>query len=283
MQHGQQETRDEEPARPSLIARETPEAARDTAEDAGLLATLAGEVRREGRWRAYRLALAVALGYAASLAGTAATEALGAPAGLVLIVGLVALAVRLAAPSRRYREMARRLAGWEDRRAVPELLGLLAIEQRAVRGPVVAALVRLLPELRATDAPLLTGSHHQRIAAILRARTSHRRWCGTDLKLAALRALEQVGDDRAAALVTELADGKVAGADPAVRAQAAASLPAVRTAWERRRLGRTLLRAAAAPPGAASLLRPAGPAGTPSGNLLRPGEPPRGGSQSDAG
>lgn len=132
-------------------------------------------------------------------------------------------------------------------------------------------LTHLLPRLKASDTAALTDGQR---TALGRTLTRHVR--NADYLVAALAALEQVGDERALPVVENLAAGRIPTAE-AKRVQAAAQecLPYLQTRSEQQRASQTLLRASAlsATP-SDTLLRPAqGALPTEPSELLRPGTP----------
>jgi hypothetical protein len=121
---------------------------------------------------------------------------------------------------------------------------------------VKRALIRLLPRLQSTDACLLLQRQRKALNQFLQFNESYGgadSYLLPDLKIAVLRALEQVGDETVLPTVEKLA--KSAG-NPTVRLAAQECLPFLQQRTEEARVQQTLLRASG--PGASPevLLRP---------------------------
>ncbi len=171
----------------------------------------------------------------------------------------------------RLKAMMNELAGADDLRVVGPLLEIASIEDGHANTMAAHLLTRLLPRLKASDTSLLTESQHAALG-----RTLTRNVKNADFLIAALAALEQVGDGRALPVVESLASGRVVTADPfRVRGAAQDCLPYLQTRYAQQQASQTLLRASAlseAPTD--TLLRPAqGVADTEPAELLRPGTP----------
>lgn len=85
----------------------------------------------------------------------------------------------------------------------PKYVGMLAvlspqIENNYTRECVDSALIRLLPWVKASHGPTFT---HEQMSAVIRLADHHR----PDMRIAALKALSQVGDDRAVWTVEQVA------------------------------------------------------------------------------
>ncbi|HLL80518.1 MAG TPA: hypothetical protein VKT25_13515, partial [Ktedonobacteraceae bacterium] len=100
-------------------------------------------------------------------------------------------------------------------------------------------LTGLLPRLQASDAILLTETQRAALGYALTSNVGDARFL-----IAALKALEQVGDSSALSVVEKLAAGRIRTADPK-RVQAAAQecLLFLRARYEQQRASETLLRA----------------------------------------
>lgn len=243
----------------------------------GLLVTLA---RENGRHRRRKRNVAVgAMFYAIAmfigliLANKA--NVVFQPAGVVFVL-IAAFAV-----TRKQKAAARALAHYDDVRGVgllTEVLGFKA--DRLLRADVEPALVRLLPRLQATDASLLSAEQRAVLNNILAGRSASSK--NTELTLAILRAMEQVGDEKALPVVTKLAaEGGCSAQSRAVVQNAAQEcLPYLQSRVESKRVGEQLLRASSGDAGATApeqLLRPASGTGeTPPEQLLRAGGSERG-------
>jgi len=117
--------------------------------------------------------------------------------------------------------------------------------------PLMHALTTMLPALKASDSALLTPSHRETLHRILTNSTR------TSLKLAVLKALEQVGDESAIPAVKRLAGMNVKNRwDAQLSATAEEVLPLLRARAESAKTSNVLLRSAEKP-GDSILLRPA--------------------------
>lgn len=172
----------------------------------------------------------------------------------------------------KLRGLMNALANVQDLRIAGPLLEIAAVEDGSARGLAMQILRHLLPRFRASDARLLTDNQH---TMLLRALT--RQDAALEFVLAALKALEQIGDLRALPVVESLATGRRVTADPK-RVQSAAQecLPYLLIRCEQQRASQTLLRASSSSSTpAADLLRPAhGTGDTSSTELLRAGLSP---------
>jgi len=149
----------------------------------------------------------------------------------------------------------------------PRAIGVLAVvaQERDVELSHLAqqALINLLPRVRASDAGFVDAEGMKALIELLREDYD-------ELRLALLKALEQIGDERAIPMVTDLRDAPRVNLD--VRQAAAECLPALENRVRIARESATLLRASSAlnPADArAALLRPAAGAPTATDNLLR--------------
>ncbi|HZP81684.1 MAG TPA: hypothetical protein VFB21_08610 [Chthonomonadaceae bacterium] len=176
--------------------------------------------------------------------------------GMDLVVLLSCLAYPVTAFQARKR-VAERLARFDDLRIVGPLAEMLEAPDMRARPDVVSALTTLLPRLQASDAALLDTEQR---ACLCRILTSSERAL-TDLKIAILRAFEQVGDSRALPLVERLAEGPGrTERQRRIRSAAKHCLPFLQERAAQEPFRQTLLRASLAA-GVASdtLLRPAAP------------------------
>lgn len=145
--------------------------------------------------------------------------------GLTYVPGFV-MAARFAS-SRRLRRAVNKLSGIDDLRAIGPLLDTLALQDRRTERSVRPALIRMLPRLRQSDSELLTERQKLALyksltnnkAELGRIRLENSRgfvlgavWSSParDYVLAALDAVEQIGDGRALPFVLKLADGRSA-------------------------------------------------------------------------
>ena len=122
------------------------------------------------------------------------------------------------------------------------------------------ALIPLLPQMKASDALLLTpAARHMLIAWIsLNNDDKFVVQCAVDLRLSVLKALEQVGDSGAIPVVERLANRRLlCSGDKEIRQAAIECLPMLRANCGDVETARTLLRASQAEPtDSATLLRP---------------------------
>ena len=162
------------------------------------------------------------------------------------------------------------LAEFDDKRAVGPLS--LALEFNDVEVVAVARekLVRLLPQLKASDAQLLDEEQRSILYKALHSKKHY-----AALRIAILNALQQVGDEKGLPHVQKLAKGEglTAQEEDILRA-AQECLPYLERRVDRLRASQTLLRASSASEAMTSspdmLLRPAMDVGaTPSEELLR--------------
>ena len=168
----------------------------------------------------------------------------------------------------------------------PLFAALQAPISRKQRDAIYAALTLLLPQMKASDTHFLTPAHRQTIHAWLNIGDVEfcviRRLNG--LRIAALKALEQVGDSGAIPIVERLANMRPRTTEKAKIKQAAIDcLPMLRANCGDVEAARTLLRASQAETtDPKTLLRPASGAGQTDGaELLRGTETP--GTRSGSG
>jgi hypothetical protein len=109
-----------------------------------------------------------------------------------------------------------------------------------IRVQVEQALIRELPKLKASDAPLLNEEQRYYLYQALTTRNN------TNLILAILKALEQVGDEKAIPFVERLAEGKANFKSQEVRKAAATCLPYLREQAAKQKEHQTLLRPSSA-------------------------------------
>jgi HEAT repeat protein len=153
----------------------------------------------------------------------------------------------------------------DDPRLVNEFAQCLQDRDRNVRSDAAYALKRLLPKLQAGDAESLSPESMDALIRVLGGRDR-------DLSIAILKALEQVGDERALPAVERLASRKGRGRDGHVYRAAEECLPALRQRAERSRQAHTLLRAADSVDDATVLLRPARAGVSTVERLVRPAD-----------
>jgi len=130
-----------------------------------------------------------------------------------------------------------RLTNLEDVRAVGPLADALAFTKNDWISQVEAALSSLLPLLRANDAPLLNTQQRTNLHRALSGKRKD--LC---LRLAILRAFEQVGDSRDVAAVEHLTSAKSRSENYAVYEAAVECMPYLHANIEREQANKTLLR-----------------------------------------
>lgn len=148
------------------------------------------------------------------------------------------------------------LAQFDDVRAVGPLVDSLKYQDRTVTKTAEAALTRVLPKLRASDAEMLNDNQRDALTGYLRLEKCAKQKA---LILAILKAYEQVGDGRALPFVRNLAAPDPAWmAFRAVTLAARECLPYLEARAEKERQAQTLLRAVENPVSDSEiLLRPA--------------------------
>ena len=132
-------------------------------------------------------------------------------------------------------------------KALEPLFAALKVVSRKQRPAIRDALTRLLPQLRANDAYLLTSNMRNRIRTWLgeQVNTDWNILCSDDLRIAALKALEQVGDTDDIPVVTRLANMHAQTSEQTRVKQAAIEcLPMLKAHCGETAAARTLLRAA---------------------------------------
>lgn len=160
-------------------------------------------------------------------------------------LGMVALALRFAfkKPNWNAEEMTR-VGGVQ---AVGTLLELLGTPKRPKQlKPLFVALIHLLPQMKASDARLLTAGQRKLLYALLKNGLNI--YAKPELlltyRLAILKALEQIGDADALPIVEHLANGKANTAPQKVlKAAAVECLPLLRANYSDVEATKTLLRA----------------------------------------
>jgi hypothetical protein len=150
-----------------------------------------------------------------------------------------------------------RLALINSVRAIPPLLDVIAAGGFTYSSPLHVALLRLIPLLTASDYDLIDSRQRIYLLRLLRMRVPWfmpgRSWFN-NLKIAILKALEQVGDENAIPVVQHLAANSK---NVKVRNAAIECLPFLQQKSLQVTPGRTLLRAAAQSEVEATLLRAA--------------------------
>lgn len=161
--------------------------------------------------------------------------------------------------------------------------GAYGTGDRQTREEAAEALIDLLPQLKASDSHLLDATHRDMLCQLLNIRVENplykdvselfrpSRNTAVDLRVATLRAFEQVGDSKALPVVERLAKEEVKSpGEKLIRDVARACLPALQQRVDQERQSKTLLRAADTTMSESdTLVRPAG-SQTVAETLLRP-------------
>ncbi len=165
-------------------------------------------------------------------------------------------------PKNGRRNVAKLISDTEDVRLLGTTLTMLhKSDDNEVRRLCVVTLKRLLPLVRADQANLLSPGQRE----ILLQQLKHP-YSDTILTLDVLKALQQIGDERAIPIVEELTiQPQFVPSDIALQVQNAAieCLPYLRISAERQKMASTLLRGSGEPVNPDILLRPAHPAQNP--------------------
>lgn len=154
------------------------------------------------------------------------------------------------AASRLHTNAASELAKYDDVRTVGLYVDLLDVQDRGLRTVARDTLARLLPQIQAGNANLLSDSQRQTLAqALLKGRNE-------PLSKAILQAFTQIGDTRVLPQVQRVADGKGDGSwSVDVRVAARDCLFALQLRQEQEQAAQTLLRASASAETPQELLR----------------------------
>jgi hypothetical protein len=192
----------------------------------------------------------------------------------VALIGVWATRLHRLTLTMRHRRIASELAALDDVSAVGSLADALVWPDATLRMGAMAALTRLLPRMRASDASNLTGTSRERLYGMLNQETAR---AHPDFVLSLLKALEQVGDLAALGPVERLAQARFRSARLRLVSEAAREcLPYLRAVAEKNQQSQILLRASCRPGGEeAALLRPAvGVIGSDPERLLRSASAP---------
>lgn len=191
--------------------------------------------------------------------------------GFLLIPQAAAILYCDARVSRLKRVLSKVIAR-DDLRITGPLLESTTADDVPTRQMAMRALSHLLRRFQASDAKHLTESQY-----LLLLHTLTRSKGDVEYFVSALRALEQIGDQRALSIVEGLAKGRRRTTNPRrVQAAAQACLPYLQIRCEQQRASQTLLRASAASATpSVDLLRPAhDTSATEISQLLHPGSNP---------
>ena len=188
-------------------------------------------------------------------------------------------------PRRRRRQLAKKIARLEDIRAVGPLINSLGCEDGIMHYIAIEGLIRLLPLLKASDAERITPQQRTILCQVLAQPADipmlntygyiFRRPDENDIRIrvAILKAFEQIGDQKVLPFVEALANGSARTAGQKQIKQAAEEcLPALHLRVSQMQSSQTLLRASqAADASPETLLRAAVGSETAPDQLLRPG------------
>jgi hypothetical protein len=203
---------------------------------------------------------------------------------LILVLGLVVSAYWRGI---RMRSAVRTLASKKDLSTVGSLVDVLLLDDGPNRNVASEALIEMLPRLQASDAHLLNAQHRDKLCRILStnvdnalykdvtailgpaslSKAANKR--AVDLRVAILRAFQQVGDSRGLPVVEKLATGRAkTPGHETVRNAAQDCLPYLRERVNVEMTGQGLLRVPLQP-GHTGLVRPAADPTGSSAQLLR--------------
>lgn len=223
--------------------------------------------KRRRRVMLYKVILSVWVGIMILMGVTGNAEHIGS------FTGMFGAFASLYAVSQQQKNAASELAKLRPKRAVGPLADALEYGDKSIRTLASSALQDILPQLQASDDHLLNVEQRGRLYNVLkRARFKQ----DALLMIAILKALEQIGDEKALPAVENLAKIESCnGMEPLVKEAAQECLPALTERVERQRRAQTLLRPAAAPDNPAELLLRPAPGAAPADpdRLLRPSQP----------
>jgi hypothetical protein len=222
--------------------------------------------KRKKRVKIFTAIISVWVGFMILMAITGNAEHIGS------FTGMFGAVSSLYYVSQQQKNAATELAKLRPKRAVGQLADALEYGDKNMRMLASSALQDILPQLQASDDHLLNDEQRNRLYNVLkRARFKQ----DGPLMVAILKALEQIGDEKALPMAENLSKIEPRnGMERSVKAAALECLPALTERVEKRRRAQTLLRPAAAPDNPAEvLLRPAHGAspGDPE-KLLRPSQ-----------
>lgn len=229
--------------------------------------------RRRKRW-----ALAIVVAYVVTMLTiiilTRKAELIGSVSSMSGVV------VSLMAISQAQKNAAKKLAEFDDIRAVGFLVEALYYQDPGVREAAADRLTTLLPRLQASDAGLMTEEQRTALYKAITMPPARRARSGDwAFVRAALRSLEQIGDERALPFVESLAGCTPRNAAQAEIVDAARECkPALLERIAQQRAAMSLLRPAHAPASSGDTLLRAtyGPGEADPALLLRPSEPDAG-------
>jgi hypothetical protein len=223
--------------------------------------------KRKKRVKIYTVIISVWVGFMILMAATGYADQIGS------FTGMFGAFASFYAVSQQQKNAATELAKLRPKRAVGQLADALEYGDKNMRMLASSALQDILPQLQASDDHLMNAEQRSKLYNVLkRARFKQ----DTLLMVAILKALEQIGDEKALPMVENLSKIEPRnGMERSVKAAALECLPALTERVEKQRRAQTLLRPAAAPDNPAEvLLRPVhGAAPGDPEKLLRPSQP----------
>jgi ABC-type multidrug transport system fused ATPase/permease subunit len=155
-----------------------------------------------------------------------------------------------AAMTQSHKNAALKLAEFDDLRSVGPLLDILDSDSEQVKQVATESLKRLLPRLQASDSSLLNDDQLRMLGKVLESKDA-------EFVCAALKALEQVGDEKHLDKVQRLAEMHAKKPDKErIREAAQACLPYLTQRVENNLMAKTLLRASSGTDTGDVLLRP---------------------------
>ncbi len=244
-----------------------------------LMAVLRKEAdkRKRKRW-----IIVLVLAYVVLMLGFMIATRNSAMIGSISSMGSVIVAVT--AISQAQKNAAKKLTEYDDIRTVGPLAEALHYQDKGLRNAAVERLGVLLPRLKASDHDLMT--EEQKLALYKAIKLPLAKGAGPAdwaFLLAALGALEQIGDERALPFVDAIVERTPSGTkEPEVVEAARACRPALLERIEQQRVAMRLLRPSEAPADAGeTLLRPTyGPGQSDPDLLLRPSDEPEAATES---
>jgi hypothetical protein len=174
---------------------------------------------------------------------------------LLSLLATVAVISATVAATRKQVDLNRELAALDDVRVIGPLIDAMDYGEEDTPDYILAGLARQLPSMKASDAGLLTERHRKILRQIL-AEQEEKKF--TALRVAILKALEQIGDSRDLKTVKSLAHPLIPMTGiAAVRDAARACLPYLETLAQAQRVRDSLLRPSSSiPQDPGVLLRP---------------------------
>jgi hypothetical protein len=155
--------------------------------------------------------------------------------------------------SRRENAALHELTRWDDRRAIAPLLSIWEIAGPDRKSLIMSLLTRLLPQLQAGDKLLVPLAQRYTLYTLLNSPIGDQglvmgqppplNRTEIEFRIAALKALEQIGDAAALPFVMQIAHNSLA--PHALRSAAFACLPFLEQRAEQERISSTLLRPSA--------------------------------------